>query len=290
VLRRHLAERVFDEERDRVLDRIGELAERRGEASRDAITDMEVRGELTSLAALAQALDEAGRTAAGVSLTNWISESLRQLGRASEARALVERFVDSPRQDAAGPREAANLLTCLALTLVDTDELAEARRRIKQAIEIQERHAPRDHPALASSYSNLATILRGQGELPEARRRIEQAIAIEEQYFPLDHPTLAISYSNLATILAQQGELPEARRRMEQAIGIREKKFSLDYPPLAISYSNLGEILRALGDTVAACALFRRAESILRKHFPPEHPHRVIVSRKVSSCGEEPGT
>jgi tetratricopeptide (TPR) repeat protein len=276
VLRRHLAERLPGEDRGTLLDRIGELAERRGAASRNAVTDVEVRGELTPIAALAQALDEAGRTAAGVSLTNWIAGSLRQMGRYPEARALVEQFVGSSRQDVAGPEEAADLLTNLASILWEERELPEARRRMEQAIAIQEQHFPPDDPTLATSYSNLGLILQDQDELPEARRRMEQAIAIEERHFPPDHPTLGASYSNLATILQDEGELPEARRRVEQAIAINERHFPPDHPTLATSYSNLATILLDHGELAEARRRTEQAIAIQERHFPPDHPTFAI--------------
>jgi tetratricopeptide (TPR) repeat protein len=276
VLRRRVAERFSGDERGSLLERIGELAERRGEASRNAVTEVEVRAELTLLAALAQALDEVGRTAAGVSLTNWIAESLRQMGRYPEARALVERFVDSSRQDTAGPEEAATLLHNFAIILQAQGEFPEARRRIKQALAIIERHFPPDGTRLAIIYSNAAMIYYDEGELVEARHRMEQAIAIKERNLPSDDPALAASYSNLSTILEGQGNFPEARRRIEQAITIEEQHFPSDHPRLATSYSNLAIMLKHEGELAEARLRMEQAIVIEERHFPPDHPKLAI--------------
>lgn len=276
VLRRHLSERLSGKERGTLLDRIGELAERRGQTSRDAVTDLGVRGELSSLVALAHELDDRSRTAAAVSLTNWIVDSLHQMGRHPEARALVEHFVDSSRLETNGLHEAALLLRNLAMVLYEEGELPEARRRIEQAIAIEEQLFPPDDPMLANRYSDLGLILRAQGELPEARRRMEQAIAIDERHFPPNHPTLASGYSNLATILHAEGELPEARRRVEQAVAIDERHLSPHHPTLAIRYSNLAAILQDQGESLEARRRVEQAIAIQERHFPPDHPTLAI--------------
>jgi Tfp pilus assembly protein PilF len=69
---------------------------------------------------------------------------------------------------------------------------------MERAIEIQSKHFPPDHPNLATSYSNLATIQQEQGSLHAARANMERAIEIQRKHLPLEHPTFATSYSNLA--------------------------------------------------------------------------------------------
>ena len=68
---------------------------------------------------------------------------------------------------------------------------------MERAIEIEEKYFDPDHPTLATSYSNLATILRALGDLPEARRLMELAIEIDEKHFDPEHPSLATRYTNL---------------------------------------------------------------------------------------------
>lgn len=260
-------------QRETLLDRLCELAERRGEASHDAITDKSVRWELAPLSSLSDELREHDRLIPAVSLANWIQQPLRDLGRYLEDEELLSRFADRDGDalEAADAEQATALYSNLALTLLDLGDLPEARRRMERAIEIDEKHSEPDHPNLAIRFSNLAAILHALGDLPEARRQMERTIEIDEKHFESDHPKLAIRYSNLATILHDLGDLPEARRRMERAIEIEEKHFEPDHPILATTYNNLAYIRLAEGDRGKACGLWRRAYAIRKKHFDDDH-------------------
>jgi tetratricopeptide (TPR) repeat protein len=278
VLRRRVRERLTEAgATDRFVDRVAEFAEQRGQAAHAATTEATLRRELTPLVALSRELDALGRTEVAASLANWIATPLLELGRFTEARALLEVFAKPERLNALPLEDAATILSNLALMLKDGGELNEARRRMEQAIELDERRFTPDHPKRATSYSNLAAILRDLGELVEARRHMLRAIEIEELYLDSKSPKLAISYSNFAMILESFGELPEAKRRMEQAIEIEELHFAPDHPALAITYSNLASILQGLGEFEEARKKIERAIAIQERYFEPDHPGMAVT-------------
>jgi len=212
--RRRAAEmlRRRPEERAARLDAVVALAEERGEASRQAVVQHELRPELTPLAALAGELSAAGRFDAALSLANWIAEPLRLLGRYVEGRSLLAPMAArcEAEPDSVTPDELGRAFNDLALILKDLGDLPEARRLMERAIEIEAKHFDPDHPNLATSYSNLAMILQDLGDLPEARRLMERAIEIGEKHFKPDHPRLLTMRENLALILqAMQQKRPE---------------------------------------------------------------------------------
>ena len=49
------------------------------------------------------------------------------------------------------------------------------------------------HPDVASSYNNLATVLSDQGDLKQAKEYHERALAIRQQTLGPQHPDLAQS-------------------------------------------------------------------------------------------------
>ncbi|HEX3356990.1 MAG TPA: tetratricopeptide repeat protein [Tepidisphaeraceae bacterium] len=273
VLRHRLRE-MLDGQPDKkqiLLNQIVALAELRGKASHQGITDKSIRWELAPLLALSSELILHGRQIDAINLANWVILPLRDLARYAEGKASLERFAEDASNEKLGV-DSAILLSNLALILKDLGDLPEALWRMERAIEIWEKHFEADHPTLATYYSNLALILQALGDLPEAHWRMERAIEIWEKHFEADHPTLATSYSNLASILKELGDLPEARRRMERAIEIGEKHFDADHPTLAMSYSNLAMILRGLGDLPEARRRMERAIEIWEKHFEADHP------------------
>jgi tetratricopeptide (TPR) repeat protein len=277
VLRRRVRERLREEEPwGRLVERVAALAEERGEASHEAVTNVALRRELTPLIALCEELEGLKGVEAAASAANWLATPLRALGRFREARVLLERFATEERMHALPARERALLFSNLALLLKDLGELGEARRRMEHAIETEERQFDPDHPTLAVSYSNLATILKDLGQVEQARRLMERAIEIDEKHFDPDHPTLANRYSNIAAILRDLGELEDARRRMDRAIEIDERYFDPDHPTLAIRYSNMATILKDLGELGAARGRMERAIEIEERHFDPDHPTLAV--------------
>ena len=75
------------------------------------------------------------------------------------------------------------------------ERLVRAEELLGRAIEIAEQHYEADHPTLAMSYSNLATVLTqlgGAERLTRAEELLGRAIEIAEQHYEADHPTLAV--------------------------------------------------------------------------------------------------
>ena len=277
VLRRRVRERLADAgSMAQLISQITKLAARRGNASHDALTNVAQRRELAPLVALSRELEVLGSTEAAASLASWISRPLSDLGRFTEARALLEEFASVNQLNALPVEQAATLLSNFAMILKQLGEFTAAREQMERAIVLYTQYFDPDHPALATSYANLALILRSLGELAEARRQMERAIEITERNFAPDHAKLAISYSNLALILQDLGELEEARQRMERAIEIGERNLDPEHPMLATHYSNLATILYWLGERSEARRRMERAIEIDERHFDPDHPMLAI--------------
>ena len=83
---------------------------------------------------------------------------------------------------------------------------AEVRDFRELALELDLRQFGPDHPNVAVSRSNLATILRDLGEHQAAREQIELALESDLRQFGPDNSTVALKRSNLAVILRYLGE------------------------------------------------------------------------------------
>jgi hypothetical protein len=148
---------------------------------------------------------------------------------------------------------------------------AEARSLLRRALDIDAKAYDRDHPTLATSYANLATVERALGDLAEARNLLHRAITINEKAYDADHPTLAISYSNLALVERDLGNLAEAGSLLRRALAIEEKAYDADHPTLAIRYWNLSKVELDLGTLPEAITLARRAFAIWRAKLGQQH-------------------
>src|SRR5260370_24732138 len=138
-----------------------------------------------------------------------------------------------------GPGLSGRLADRVGLFFRQRGNLSEARRLLEQAIAFKQHAHAADHPALATSYSNLAVIELQQGNLPEALRLSQRALAIDQQAYPPDHPTLATGYLNLGFVEHALGNLEEARRLLDEAIGIFRQARAIDHPEPAACHYNL---------------------------------------------------
>ena len=91
----------------------------------------------------------------------------------------------------------------------------------KKALDLAEKKVGPDHPLVAVSLNNLATIYRVQGQSARAELLFERALAISEKALGPDHPQVAQILSNLAALYRETGRDEEAKVLETRAAGIR---------------------------------------------------------------------
>ena len=135
---------------------------------------------------------------------------------------------------------------------------------MRRALEIDEKSFGADHPKVAITLNNLATLLHATNDISEAEPLMRRALAIDEKSFGPNHPDVARDLNNLATLLQDQGRWREAIGLLEKAKPIMtayrggsepERGGLLGKAVLAQNKSNLTAYARALyrgGAEVAA--------------------------------------
>jgi tetratricopeptide (TPR) repeat protein len=135
----------------------------------------------------------------------------------------------------------------------------------RDALSRSERTYAPGHPNIATSQSNLATVLGDLGELEEARDLLRKALASDQASYGPGHPCIATSQSNLATVLSGLGELEEACDLARKALASDEARYTPGHPSIAIRQSNLALVLKDLGEVEEA----RSAQEGLRDRALP---------------------
>ncbi|WP_310601173.1 tetratricopeptide repeat protein [Desulfobulbus sp.] len=135
--------------------------------------------------------------------------------------------------------------------------LNEARSLLIKAVAINEKAYKPDHPTLAISYSNLATVEQDLGNLNEARALMLKAIAINEKIYEPDHPTLATSYSNLAMVEQNLDNIEESLAFRAKYIAIQRHHIEQNDRndlrlELAYAEHNQGQLQQQLGQLAEA--------------------------------------
>jgi tetratricopeptide (TPR) repeat protein len=118
----------------------------------------------------------------------------------------------------------------LGVLAQDRGDSAEAERRYRQSLDINERLG--NQAGAASSYHQLGMLTQARGDYAEAERSYLAAADIFERL--ADRYRLAIVYGQLGTLARNRGDPEEARRQYAQSLRLRtevgECPFSLDAP------------------------------------------------------------
>src|SRR6266511_1257926 len=158
-----------------------------------------------------------------------------------------------------------------SLKLRDADKLDEALTFAERALEIRERLLGTEHPDVAASIDNLASIYTGNAEYVKAEPLYRRALAIREKALGKDHPEIAESLNNLGALYYSQGKYVETEPLFRRAFEIREKALGKDHPQVALSLNNLALLYRTQGKYVEGEPLFKRALDIREKALGKDH-------------------
>src|SRR6266545_1290656 len=183
----------------------------------------------------------------------------QEAGRLPDARRAAEKALASAQSDRA--RSAAQVE--IGDVLVASGDLAGARERFEEGLEIDERLAasdPSDERAqrdLSIGLDKLGNVLVESGDLAGARARFEASLKISQRLMEAN-PTSTIaqrdlsdSLNSLGDVLVTSGDLAGARERFEASTQIAERLAAAN-PSSADAQRDLSAILESLGGVLAA--------------------------------------
>ena len=150
-------------------------------------------------------------------------------------------------------------------------DLKAAKRHYERALAIRLQTLGPQHPDVATSYNNVAIVLRDEGDLKQAKEYHERALAIRLQTLGPQHPDVAASYNNVAIVLCDQGDLNQAKEYHERALAIMLQTLGPQHPNVATSYNNVANVLRDQGDLKQAKEYYERALAIMLQTLGPQH-------------------
>jgi hypothetical protein len=145
-----------------------------------------------------------------------------------------------------------------------------------EAVSLRERLLDPDHPDVAISLTNLASLLRRINRPNEAEPLYRRALAIQEKSYGPDHPAVAIRLDYLAALLRQANRQSEAEPLYRRALAIDEKAYGPDHPAVAFRLDQLAGLLRQANRQGEAEPLYRRALAIDENSRGPDHPTVAI--------------
>jgi tetratricopeptide (TPR) repeat protein len=175
----------------------------------------------------------------------------------------------SPEDDLA----FAEKLNQLGLHNYEAAHYGAAELLFDKAKSIREKHLGENHPDIANSLNNLASLYKATGRYQQAEPLYKRALAITEAKLGKDHPSTAISLGNLAELYRDIGQYAEAEPLLKQALAIKEVQLGKDHPDTAVSLGNLALLYHTTGRYDQAEPLYKRALAI---HEAQLHPDTAI--------------
>ncbi|MHC5935962.1 tetratricopeptide repeat protein [Nostoc sp.] len=142
----------------------------------------------------------------------------------------------------------------------------------KQCLEITKKRLGEEHPSVAASLNNLASLYRSQGRYSEAEPLYIQALALMRQLLGEEHPSVASSLNNLAGLYCSQGRYSKAEPLYIQALALRCKLLGEEDPSVGSSLNNLASLYYSQGRYSEAEPLYIQALALMRQLLGEEHP------------------
>lgn len=158
-----------------------------------------------------------------------------------------------------------------------TEQLPEAIRVGKSALELAQRSFTPDDPELAASYDKLGSLYEQSGDRGRGRPHFVEAHKTLEQASVPDQPAIFNSARRLARMCDELGESEEAIGWYERAIEIATTLPDLPHERLGTLLNNIALTFRKVGRTRAAEPYYARALQLYENALGPDHPDVAAV-------------
>ena len=219
----------------------------------------------------------------------------RDTGRLADARRASQRAAETAGSD----RDRSVALNELGNVLVAQGDLAGARGRYQESLEIRRRltavnpnSAVLQHD-VSVSLDKLGDVLVEQGDLGGARVRYQESSEIVRRLVAADASSAALqrgvslSLSKLGDVLVAQGNLAGARGRYQESLEIVRRLAAADTSSAAlqrdvsVSLSKLGDVFVEQGDLAGARGRYQESSDIF-KRLSAANPSSAALQRGVS--------
>ncbi|WKD31227.1 CHAT domain-containing tetratricopeptide repeat protein [Streptomyces xanthophaeus] len=162
---------------------------------------------------------------------------------------------------------------------------------LEEALRIQLKRLPPEHPAVETTECNRAVVLMRLGRRHEARDVFAHVLDTCRSRLGQSHPDVATALNNLGWAEQELGHWEQARRQYEDALDLRRRILPAHHPQLARSLHNLAAICCDQGEWEQAQALLRQALDIRTSVLGQQHTATIesylYMAHVLVSMGQE---
>src|SRR5262245_2804721 len=160
---------------------------------------------------------------------------------------------------------------------------------LERVLELREKALGPEHPTVAATLHNLASIYREKGAYAKAESLHHRARTIWEKTLGPEDPDVAKSLNNLGILDNAKGEYAKAEQSCQRALAILEKTLGPEHPDVASTLHNLADIYHSIGDYAKAESIYQRVLAIREKALGPEDPDVAAVLTNLAELNRDRG-
>jgi tetratricopeptide (TPR) repeat protein len=219
-------------------------------------------------------------------ILNNLGSAYWELDRTDEALTIYERALNIYRAphnvESTDPRMAATLYNNVGTIYLRREDFVRAANNFMAATAL-ENILPSNHPTLATSYNNLAEILKEGAQFEQALQFHKRALDILRSSLLPDHPDIATTLNNIGSIYLHMDDRAKALIFYEEALDIQMRSKAKDID-LASTFNNIGFVCMANGDASSALMHFHTALAIYRRSLPSQHSFIATALSNVADA------
>lgn len=207
-------------------------------------------------------------------LAGTIADTLREVGRFREADVAFQRAAELIRPAAGNfpPHVVGALLNNWGLNQMALGAYREAEQTLGKALEVRKLLGA-DHPEVAQTENNLASVYQVMGRFEEAEKTFKSAITRLERAPSESQADLANAIGNLASLHQELSRFAEAQDGFAKAL-----KIAGDHPGANTFRMNLAQIYQSQGRTAEASALISTAREGIIAAYGPASPKLALLA------------
>ena len=158
--------------------------------------------------------------------------------------------------------------------------LDEAENVFRQSLAIRRRILGEEHPDVARTLNQLASVLFQRGELEQAEEKFSEALDVWRKILIPEHVRFAGVLNNYGKTLVALDRPEEAEPKFREALGIFLARYGDDHPNVAIARVNIAETIVSTNSREAE-RLARRGLAVFRERYGDDNLSRVAVAESI---------
>ena len=161
-----------------------------------------------------------------------------------------------------GDEELASMTSNLAVVLEALGDTEQALELYFEAIEIQKRVLPENHPNVAIALNNLGLTLFQTGQQQEGLEMVEQSLEMRRNIFSGPHPQVWRVVQNLSRMYSAAGRPQDSLRFARESADMARALYLEPHVNLGVSIANLADALLENGDPGQALVLLDESDQV----------------------------